>query len=228
MPVKKAFRMWLAAAAVVAAAACAAIAEEPGAPEASARELVKRLGSDDWAEREKASAALFELGSGAAEALSEGLRFRDAEVFWRCLTALMALDGEVAKPVLEAARGDRSISARRRRRIVAAVKALDGPAFLGVHISDGSAPAEAEGGERRRGVNVVGVVPSSPAERSGIETGDVILAVAGTRVETAARLSREVQSRKPGAKVKVQVFRKGNVIEIEARLGVLDSAFKRN
>ncbi len=228
MLVQKAFRIWLAAAAVVAAAACVATAEEPGPPEPSAEELVKRLGSADWAEREKASAALFELGIGAAGALAEGLRLGDAEVFWRCLRALMALGGEAAKPVLDAAGGDRSISARRRRRIRAAIAALDGPAFLGVHISDGSAPAEAEGGKPRRGVNVVGVVPSSPAERSGIETGDIILAVEGSRVETSARLTREVQRRKPGAKVKVRIFRKGNVIEIEARLGVLNSAFTRN
>ncbi len=55
------------------------------------------------------------------------------------------------------------------------------------------------------GVLVVAVVPGSPAEKSGLSRGDVILAADGTEVNTAAELAAAVDKRKAGESVSLKV-----------------------
>jgi serine protease Do len=70
--------------------------------------------------------------------------------------------------------------------------------------------AEAIGlGSKASGAVVVRVEPGSPAEKGGIEGGDVITKFDGKAVEKPGDLSRVVAGVKPGSKVVAQVFRRG-------------------
>ncbi len=69
--------------------------------------------------------------------------------------------------------------------------------------------AEAIGLGKPVGAIVRSVVEGSPAEKAGIEAGDVITRFDGKQVEKANDLRRLVASTKPGSKVSVQVFRRG-------------------
>jgi S1-C subfamily serine protease len=69
-------------------------------------------------------------------------------------------------------------------------------AFLGVQVAPGGSQATA-------GAQVAGVVPGSAADRAGIEEGDVITAVDGTAVTSAATLHTTVAAHRPGDTVKV-------------------------
>lgn len=60
-----------------------------------------------------------------------------------------------------------------------------------------------------RGLAVAEVVPGSPAERIGLEAGDVILAVDGKPVQRAADLLRALRDHGPDAPLELRVLRDG-------------------
>jgi len=62
-----------------------------------------------------------------------------------------------------------------------------------------------------RGVLVQDFTEGSPASKSGLQPGDIIIAVDGKAVEYVGQLQQQVGFRKPGEKVKVEVARKGGV-----------------
>ena len=72
------------------------------------------------------------------------------------------------------------------------------PGFLGVQLVPGSPQ-----GTSTAGVQVAGVVPGSPAEGAGIQQGDVITAVDGHAVASAADLHDAVSPHHPGDTVTV-------------------------
>jgi photosystem II stability/assembly factor-like uncharacterized protein len=57
------------------------------------------------------------------------------------------------------------------------------------------------------GVRITGVGPKSPAEKGGIQVGDIVLAVGDKLVLTYAQLQEEIQARKPDEKVVLKVSR---------------------
>jgi serine protease Do len=69
--------------------------------------------------------------------------------------------------------------------------------------------AEAIGLGAPRGALVQGVESGLPADKAGIEPGDIITKVDGKPVEKSSDLPRMVGSTKPGSKVQLQVFRRG-------------------
>ena len=69
--------------------------------------------------------------------------------------------------------------------------------------------AESIGLGKPTGALVSAVVPGSPAEKAGIEAGDIITRFDGKVIEKSADLSRIVGSTKPGSKGTVTVFRRG-------------------
>ena len=69
--------------------------------------------------------------------------------------------------------------------------------------------AESIGLGAPRGALVTGVEKDQPAEKAGIEAGDIIVKVDGKTVDKAGDLPRIVGSLKPGARAPVQVFRRG-------------------
>jgi serine protease Do len=70
--------------------------------------------------------------------------------------------------------------------------------------------AESFGLEKPAGAIVNSVEPGSPASEAGIEPGDVILRFNGKAVVNSSDLPRIVAATRPGTKVAVQVWRKGN------------------
>ncbi|MFL5401915.1 MAG: Do family serine endopeptidase [Gemmatimonadales bacterium] len=62
-----------------------------------------------------------------------------------------------------------------------------------------------------RGVIVQDFTEKSPAQRAGMEPGDIIVAVDGKPIEYVGQLQQQIAFRKPGETVKVEVARKGGV-----------------
>jgi serine protease Do len=73
----------------------------------------------------------------------------------------------------------------------------------------------------RKGALVSRVEPKTPAARAGIEVGDVILEVAGKKVEGPRELRLLISSMAPGAKVDLKVIRDGQEKTISVELGEL-------
>jgi serine protease Do len=70
--------------------------------------------------------------------------------------------------------------------------------------------AESIGLGKAQGVLVRGVEEGSPAEKAGVEAGDIILRFDGKAIEKTADLPRAVGNTKPGNRVTLTVFRRGS------------------
>ncbi len=69
--------------------------------------------------------------------------------------------------------------------------------------------AESLGLPRAQGALVARVEPGSPAEKAGVEAGDIITSFNGATIEKSGDLPRLVGSTKPGSKSTLTVLRKG-------------------
>lgn len=69
--------------------------------------------------------------------------------------------------------------------------------------------ADSLGLGRARGALVGSVEPGGPAEKAGIEAGDIILKFNGRDIERASDLPRLVGETKPGTRANIQLWRKG-------------------
>jgi S1-C subfamily serine protease len=89
-------------------------------------------------------------------------------------------------------------------------------AFLGVAGGPRPLPprARARWGDRT-GVEVVEVVPGSPADRAGLREGDLIVQLDGRRTESAADLQRMMTAELIGRPVAVAVWRAGGEATVE-------------
>ena len=74
--------------------------------------------------------------------------------------------------------------------------------------------AESIGLGKPVGALVVNVEAGGPAEKAGIEAGDIVIKVDGRSVDKSSDLPRMVGSVKPGAKTVLQVFRRGAYREV--------------
>ncbi len=91
--------------------------------------------------------------------------------------------------------------------------------FLGVQMRDlDDAVRSAIGYEGRRGAVVLGVVPGSPALRSGLQPWDVILSYNGEEIRGTSQLISLVQRTRVGSVVAMRVWRGGELIELEATI----------
>jgi serine protease Do len=91
---------------------------------------------------------------------------------------------------------------------------------LGITVQDAT-PNDAEyvGLPDIRGVLVQDFTEKSPAQKAGMESGDIIVAVDGKPVEYVGQLQQQIAFRKAGESVKVEVARKGGVRKtLEVRL----------
>jgi len=80
--------------------------------------------------------------------------------------------------------------------------------LLGVHIQDVTeALAKSFGRDTADGALVNNVVPGSPADKAGIQPGDIILEFNGQPISNAGQLRNVVAAEKPGATATVVVFR---------------------
>ena len=81
---------------------------------------------------------------------------------------------------------------------------------IGVQIQEVSKEtADAFGLPKPSGALVNSVVKGEPADKAGVESGDIILKVDGRMVNTSSELPRIITQVKPGSKVTLQVWRKG-------------------
>lgn len=59
----------------------------------------------------------------------------------------------------------------------------------------------------KTGVVIAYVYPDSPAEKAGLSEGDVILKLDGKQMKTVSQVQKEVQNRKAGDKITLQIWR---------------------
>ncbi|WP_437341726.1 DegQ family serine endoprotease [Cupriavidus basilensis] len=86
--------------------------------------------------------------------------------------------------------------------------------------------ADSLGLGRARGALVGSVEPGGPAEKAGIEAGDIILKFNGRDIEKASDLPRMVGDIKPGTRVPLQLWRKGATREVSITVAELDADAK--
>ena len=91
---------------------------------------------------------------------------------------------------------------------------------LGVQIDQVSKEvAESLGLSKPQGALVRGVEQGSPAEKAGLEAGDIILRFDGKLIEKSADLPRQVGNTKPGTVSKLQIWRRGSSKELSITVG---------
>ena len=96
--------------------------------------------------------------------------------------------------------------------------------WLGVRIQNvtDEIAAAFEGFGEPRGALVAAVLPDSPADKGGIQAGDIVLSFDGNQVEKMRALPRIVSDAEVGATVPVEVWRKGKVEHLEVVVGRLE------
>jgi putative serine protease PepD len=62
------------------------------------------------------------------------------------------------------------------------------------------------------------VAPGSPADRAGLQAGDLVIGIDGQGVQNYSELAARIRAHKPGDKVSLQVIRDGNETTISATL----------
>lgn len=79
--------------------------------------------------------------------------------------------------------------------------------------------AESIGLGKPQGAMVRGVEPGSPAEKAGLEAGDIIVKLDGKVLDKASDLQRGVSALKPGSKAMLQVYRRGGYKDVAITVG---------
>ncbi len=83
--------------------------------------------------------------------------------------------------------------------------------------------AEAMGLAKAQGALVGTVERDSPAEKAGIEAGDVILRFDNKPIERSSELPRIVGATKPGTRANVQVWRKGKTMDLQITVAEMEA-----
>jgi serine protease Do len=96
--------------------------------------------------------------------------------------------------------------------------------WLGVSIQNVDRTlAESFGLDRPRGALIAQVGDDTPAERAGLEAGDIIVAVDDAQIDVSADLPHVIGLLAPGDEVDVRVIREGVEAEIEVVIGALEA-----
>jgi serine protease Do len=97
--------------------------------------------------------------------------------------------------------------------------------LLGVNIQDVTPElAKTFGLKEGRGALVAQVVPDGPAEKGGIEQGDVIVGFDGKKVNDSKELPRIVAATEVGKTVTVKILRDGREIDRTVKVGQMEEA----
>lgn len=92
---------------------------------------------------------------------------------------------------------------------------------LGVIIQEVSYDlAKSFGLEKASGALIARVLPGSPAQRAGLQVGDIVLGVNGEEVRQSSDLPVMVGAMAPGKEVTLEVWRKGKESSVKVQLGV--------
>src|SRR5919197_577284 len=85
--------------------------------------------------------------------------------------------------------------------------------YLGISTSDSPSISAS-------GAPVQAVTPGGPADKAGVQQGDVIIRVGSTQVSESSDVSAAIAARKPGDTVDVVVQRGGGTVVLHVKLGV--------
>ncbi|HEX4987088.1 MAG TPA: DegQ family serine endoprotease [Burkholderiales bacterium] len=93
---------------------------------------------------------------------------------------------------------------------------------IGVQIQDvNQALANSFGLPKPEGALISGVEPGSPADKAGLKSGDVVLAVNGKEIDQLSDLSGAIAATKPGNNARLRVWRDGKSRDIDVKVGEL-------
>ncbi len=90
----------------------------------------------------------------------------------------------------------------------------------GPHTDDSESPSMlgVDGEDHPKGARVTMVFPRSPADRAGLETGDVITAFGGQSVSGFKSLQKLIAARHPGEVVEIRVLREHTPLQLRATI----------
>jgi S1-C subfamily serine protease len=94
--------------------------------------------------------------------------------------------------------------------------------YLGIAMQSVALPQrlrEARGIAQRSGTIVLDVAPNGPAERAGVQIGDVLLALGNQTIEDSEDVQRVLAANAPGAKQRLTFLRGGTSHEIDVVIG---------
>ncbi len=80
--------------------------------------------------------------------------------------------------------------------------------------------AESFGLEGRPGIVVAGIYRDGPAQKAGLQPGDLILNIDGEAAGDGRRSMNQVARAKPGEKISIEIMRNGKLQELSAEIGV--------
>lgn len=84
--------------------------------------------------------------------------------------------------------------------------------------------AQSFGLEESTGALIAGVEPGSPADKAGLKSGDVVLAVNGGKISASGDLPRIIGDMRPGTPARLQIWRDRKSRDITVTLGAMDIA----
>ena len=134
---------------------------------------------------------------------------------------------EARQALEEAAREVARLSAQAAGPAIRGLNIFSERAVLGINISDSDSDSDSDS---ENGVRVDGVTPGGPAAGSGVETGDVIVAMDGAELtgdSPAELLVAQMENVSPGDTVTLTVVRDGDEQDIEVVTGASTIVFSR-
>ncbi|WP_341303725.1 Do family serine endopeptidase AlgW [Pseudomonas sp. TMP25] len=80
--------------------------------------------------------------------------------------------------------------------------------------------AESFGLDGRPGIVVAGIYREGPAQKAGLQPGDLILSIDGETAGDGRRSMNQVARAKPGEKIRIDILRNGKALQLTAEIGV--------
>lgn len=92
--------------------------------------------------------------------------------------------------------------------------------FLGIELQTVDKEiAEGFNLSKTEGVLITSVAKNSPAEKAGLQTGDIILELNGKPIKSRDTFRNQISMMDPGSEAKLKVIRKGKTINMSVKLG---------